>query len=236
MEHEEVGDSADSSGIAAPPDNEASERTERTERLSFTRLLIALAVAAAAVIAVVVVVQRQSDPAATSDRSWSVPYVDVTLTPTYQFQNPDSNPARDIALAFVVGDPDDGCSPSWGGAYSLDEADRTLELSRRIKQLRVSGGDIMVSFGGQANTEMAVSCTDVGDLTDAYASVVVRYDVHAIDLDIEGAALGDTEANTRRGEAIAAVQDDRVGRGEPLDVWLTLPVSRSGLTAEGIAA
>ena len=233
MEHEEVGDSADSSGIAAPPEGETNGRTER---LSFTRLLIALVVAAAAVVAVVLVVQRQSDPVTTSDRSWSVPYVDVTLTPTYQFQNPDSNPARDIALAFVVGDPDDGCSPSWGGAYSLDEADRTLELSRRITQLRRSGGDIMVSFGGAANTEMAVSCTDVGDLKDAYSSVVVRYDVHAIDLDIEGAALGDTEANTRRGEAIAALQQERIDRGEPLDVWLTLPVSPSGLTAEGIAA
>jgi chitinase len=233
MEHEEVGASADS-GITAVPPEAAS--TGRTERLSFARLAIAFIVSAAAVVAVVLVVQHRSEPTTASDRSWSVPYVDVTLTPTYQFQNPDSNPARDIALAFVVGDPDDGCSPSWGGAYSLEEADRTLELSRRVKQLRISGGDIMVSFGGAANTELAVSCTDIGDLTDAYSSVVVRYDVHAIDLDIEGAALGDADANARRGEAIAALQQERVDRGEPLDVWLTLPVAPSGLTAEGIAA
>ena len=111
-------------------------------------------------------------------KSWSVPYVDVTLTPTYQFQDPQSNPARDVALAFVVADPDDACTPSWGGAYTLDQAGDDLELDRRITQLRAAGGDVMVSFGGQANEELAVACTDQAALDDAYRAVIERYDVH----------------------------------------------------------
>ena len=72
--------------------------------------------------------------------------MDVTLTPTFEFQDPAANPARDVALAFVVADPTDPCTPSWGGAYSLGRGGlRGLELDRRITQLRSAGGDVMVS-------------------------------------------------------------------------------------------
>ena len=65
-----------------------------------------------------------------------------------------------------------------------------LELDRRIAQLRAAGGDIMVSFGGQANDELALACTDEAELTDAYRDVVERYDATSIDLDIEGDGAG----------------------------------------------
>lgn len=169
------------------------------------------------------------------ESSWSVPYVDVTLTPAYEFQDPRTNPARDIALAFVVADPAEECIPSWGGAYTMAEASRDLELDRRIAQLRASGGDVMVSFGGQANDELAVACRDQDRLSDAYRSVVERYDVAAIDLDIEGAALADTASIERRSRAIAAVQRSRTVDDEALAVWLTLPVAATGLTPDGIA-
>src|SRR5690606_18772853 len=100
-----------------------------------------------------------------------------TLTPTYEFQNPQANPARDVVLAFVVADPTEPCAPSWGGAYSMDEASADLELDRRITQLRAAGGSVMISFGGQANDELAFACDDEAELTDAYRSVVERYDV-----------------------------------------------------------
>ena len=169
------------------------------------------------------------------ERSWSVPYVDVTLTPAYEFQDPRTNPARDIALAFIVADPTDDCTPSWGGAYTMPAASRHLELDRRITQLRASGGDVMVSFGGQANVELAVACTDPNRLAAAYRSVVERYDVAAIDLDIEGDALADPASIERRSRAIATVQESRLAGGDELAVWLTLPVATTGLTADGVA-
>ncbi|MCB0980543.1 MAG: chitinase [Ilumatobacteraceae bacterium] len=210
--------------------------SEPTERLSFVRLGAALAVLALLVAGVWIGLRRVGDDPVTLDTSWSVPYVDVTLTPSYQFQNPSSNPARDIALAFVVAGSSDPCQPSWGGAYSLDAAGRDLDLDRRILQLRASGGDVMVSFGGQANDELAGVCTAADDLLSAYRSVVERYDLHAIDLDIEGDDLTDAAAGARRATAISVLQRERVDAGERLDVWVTLPVARNGLTDDGRAA
>jgi chitinase len=219
---------------AAPPGQPAEDEAPVPRRLSWRRLGLLVAVVALVPAAVVVSTDDAADGADDEATSWSVPYVDVTLTPTFPFQDPSANPARTVALAFVVADPDDGCAPSWGGYYSLDEAGTDLELDRRIEQLRSAGGDVMVSLGGQANDELAITCTDVGDLTAAYREVVERYDLSAVDLDVEGTALADEDAAARRATALAAVQREREEAGSPLDVWLTLPVAPDGLTAEGV--
>ncbi|MBJ7451520.1 MAG: hypothetical protein JHC71_05465 [Blastococcus sp.] len=218
---------------ASPAEHGDDEQPAR--RLSWTRLgllLLVVALVAGGTFASLTgaVGRTSADPTT----SWSVPYVDVTLTPTFQFQDPAANPARTVALAFVVADPDEDCTPSWGTYYSLDEAGSDLELDRRIEQLRSAGGDVMVSFGGQANDELAVACTDTRDLTSAYRDVVDRYDLSVIDLDIEGAAIADQAANARRAEALAALQRERDADDSPLDVWLTLPVAPSGLTSEAL--
>jgi chitinase len=217
----------------APPwpqgPSEPTGPAERTHRLSWTRviglaLFLTLLASGGYVIA-----HRAVNPGPPLVESWGVPYVDVTLTPTYQFQDPSANPSRNIALAFVVASPADPCAPSWGAAYSMDEAATSLELDRRIAQLRAIGGDVMVSFGGQANTELAVSCTDAGRLTQAYESVIDRYGSNVIDLDIEGEALDDLDSVRRRAEVLADLQDKRRAAGEDLAVWLTLPVATYGL-------
>ena len=107
--------------------------------------------------------------------SFFAPYVDVTATPTVQFEQAPSGAGPNTVLAFVVGDPEDPCEPTWGGAYTLDEASEQLDLDRRIARVRQLGGTPIVSFGGQANTELAVGCQDAEDLYDAYSSVVSRY-------------------------------------------------------------
>lgn len=205
-------------------------------RLSWIRLGIAAAVAAGAVWGGTRVYEEWTTDDTPIGNAASVPYVDVTLTPTYPFQDPASNLSREIVLAFVVADPDDPCEPSWGGYYSLEEADLQLELARRIAQLRSGGGDVVVSFGGQANDELALGCTDTEELAGAYGAVVDHYDLSIIDLDIEGDELRDTESLERRAEAIALLQEERNEEDGPLGVWLTLPVSTAGFTAEGVAA
>jgi chitinase len=163
------------------------------------------------------------------------PYVDVTNTPTYPFQLPSSNPVSSVYLAFVVSDTEEPCTPSWGTFYTLDSAEQGLDLDARTAQLRSQGGSVMISYGGEANTELAVDCTDPAKLEQAYLEPVQRYHAKAIDLDIEGANLADTAANARRATAIAAVQKKLAAEKKPLKVWMTLPVSSHGLTAEGIA-
>ena len=88
------------------------------------------------------------------------------------------------------------------------------------------------SFGGQAGTELALACQSASDLAGAYRSVVERYDVSTIDLDIEGSGLADTAAVERRAEAVAELQKQRRAAQHPLSVWLTLPVDRDGLLAD----
>jgi chitinase len=155
-------------------------------------------------------------------------YVDVTATPQLPFESPENKASRDAVLAFVVSTPGHGCEPSWGAAYSLDQAAEQLDLDRRIARLQQNGGAAIVSFGGQANTELALACTSPTDLYDAYHEVVTRYHLTAIDLDVEGAALDDTAAAQRRAEALAKLQ-----RADGVEVWLTVPVARTGLTAAG---
>ncbi len=160
-------------------------------------------------------------------------YVDVTATPRYAFEAPVSKEAENVVLSFVVADPKDPCTPSWGAAYSLDEAASALDLDRRVARLQQLGGTAAVSFGGLANQELAAGCTDPAKLKSAYGTVIDRYNVSSIDLDVEGGALSDADALDRRSTAIAALQQDRQRDGKGLSVWLTLPADPNGMTTAG---
>jgi len=161
--------------------------------------------------------------------TWFAPYVDTTLPPTLHFEDP-AQRSRDVVLGFIVADPTQSCTPSWGTYFSLDGAARALDLDRRIVRLRERGGDAVVSFGGVVNNELATVCTDVDRLTAGYAEVIDRYGLQVIDFDIEGGALADRGANLRRAQAISRLQ----GRYPGLRVWLTLPVAPHGMTVESI--
>ena len=202
------------------------------KRLSLWRLLLGVgAVSVVAVggvfgvrwVAAQAVVQSFDDP-------WFAAYVDVTLTPTYNFGDPADESEASVVLAFLTA-PTGGqaCEPSWGGAYSLSEAARDLDLDRRIARLRDAGGDVVLSFGGAAGVELATACDTADQTRAAYAAAIDRYDVEVIDLDIENDDLADAAAAERRAEAVAQLQETR-----DLQVWLTLPVSPTGLTADGI--
>src|SRR5579875_2200218 len=167
-------------------------------RLSPLRIAIAL-LALAAISCVtwdqaVAAYSRLTEPTITT---WFAPYVDVTLAPTYQFQDPSVDPIPYSVLGFVVADNQNTCTPTWGSYFNLDGAGRELDLDRRIARVREQGGDVIISFGGVANQELAVACSSVSQLRNAYAEVVNRYGVRTIDFDIEGAAESNAAANQR---------------------------------------
>lgn len=165
-------------------------------------------------------------------QSWVGGYVDVTATPTYDFEQRGPNDDRNIVLSFIVGDPERACVPSWGGYYGMNEAQAALDLDRRLARFRALGGSAMVSFGGAANSDLAVACTDPKKLASAYASVVERYGARAIDMDIEGDLLRNSSALRRQAAAIADLQATRA-EDRTVDVWLTLPVTVEGLDVAG---
>src|SRR5207248_861955 len=95
--------------------------------------------------------------------------------------------------------------------------------------LRGMGGDVIISFGGAAGTELGNACGDVGSLQAAYQSVINQFRLTWMDFDIEGAPIADTAAVDRRNKAIHNLQAANPG----LRVSYTLPVDRTGLPGEG---
>ena len=207
-------------------------------RLSFGRIALtfvaALSVAAAGAAAAVVPALTAPAVAPGSDR-WFAGYYDVTLDTGEQLaRSTMAEGPGGVVLAFVVAAGDDDCTPTWGKAYTLDDAASRFQLDRRVERLRREGRPLAVSFGGAINTELAAACSTVDALTQAYRLVLDRYGIDVIDLDIEGDALRDTAATTRRAAAVAQLQRERAAAGRPLDVWLTLPVAPDGLTDDGL--
>lgn len=169
-------------------------------------------------------------------KPWFAAYVDVTATPFYPIEELDTTPAHSDILSFIVSSPSDVCMPSWGGAYSLDQAGTSFDLDRRVARLRQEGGNVAIAFGGQKNSELALNCQDSSKLLSAYQSVIDRYNVNTVDLDLEGAGLLNTDALKRRAVAIAALQKEKRAKKESLAIWLTLPVSPQGLSEDGTKA
>ncbi|GAA0449747.1 glycosyl hydrolase [Paractinoplanes deccanensis] len=213
------------------PDSAAEPR----RRLSVPRILLVVVVVAAAVCAPFAfrTVKDRLDAGAAQVSSFA-PYVDVTNTPQFSFEDASANAAGTVVLGFVVSSTDVVCRPSWGTAYSLATASTGIDLDRRIARLRQRGGDVTVSFGGASNKELASACTDPAKLQAAYEAVVDRYGITSVDFDLEDG--GETAAvMARRAAAVRAVQRKRVAAGKSLDVWLTLPVGTAGLTSVGVA-
>jgi hypothetical protein len=163
------------------------------------------------------------------------PYVDMTLYPTYNLASATQTAGiKYFSLGFVVADAQN--QPAWGGysEYAINGSAFDVQMQQQIAAVRSLGGDVMVSFGGAANQELAQAITNVNTLTAAYQSVINDYQLTHIDFDIEGAAVADHASIDRRSQAIAAAQQQAAAAGKPLYVWFTLPVLPTGLTADGL--
>ncbi|MEV6260305.1 cellulose binding domain-containing protein [Streptomyces sp. NPDC051784] len=161
----------------------------------------------------------------TADGAGFAPYVDTSLYPAYDLLDTASRTGvKEFTLAFITSGG--GCAPLWGGVTGLAD-DR---VAAQISALRAEGGDVRVSFGGAAGAELALNCASAAELAEAYGKVVDTYGLTKVDFDIEGGALPDTAANSRRSQAIAKLQEEHPG----LDVSFTLPVMPEGLTQPGV--
>ena len=206
---------------------------EPRRRLSWLRILLVLVVAGGAIAAPFALRTVRHKLGAAVQASSFAPYVDVTATPQYAFEDPAVSSAGSVVLGFVVSSTSVACQPSWGTFYSLSTAATGIDLDRRIARLRQRGGEVTVSFGGASNSELAAACTDETKLAAAYQSVIDHYSLTSVDFDIEDAGASSAVA-VRRATAMRAVQQAEAAAGRQLSVWLTLPVGPSGLTSAGI--
>jgi hypothetical protein len=164
------------------------------------------------------------------------PYVDMTLAPKFDYVRAISaGGIKHFSLGHIVSDTDKVsdkplCTASWGTYYSLNDP----WVTDGFAALRSGGADAIISFGGQANQELALTCTSVDTLVEQYQAVMDAYGISDLDFDIEGAAKGDIASLTRRSQAIAKLQADGEKAGKPVRVSFTLPVSPTGLTPDGL--
>jgi len=138
----------------------------------------------------------------------------------------DERGIRFFTLAFII--DGGGCAASWGSRTPVAQESA---LTPAIDDLRSHGGDVLISFGGEAGRELALGCDTPAALQAQYQAVIDKYAVAVLDLDIEGNALKDSASVDRRNVALAAIQAAHPN----VQVSYTLPVATDGLTAAGIA-
>ncbi|MEA1927152.1 MAG: hypothetical protein U9N73_03030 [Candidatus Auribacterota bacterium] len=130
---------------------------------------------------------------------------------------------RYYTLAFVVSDAAGNEIPTWGGYMEyITSGDWYRD---EINSIRARGGDIIVSFGGEAGIELAMAHNNVESLRAAYQSVIDTYNLDWVDFDIEGVAVSDSPTIDRRNKAIKLLHDDN----PDLKVVFCLPVIPSSL-------
>ncbi|MGW2639200.1 glycoside hydrolase family 18 protein [Streptomyces sp. NPDC001348] len=154
------------------------------------------------------------------------PYVDTSLYPAFDLlASADATGVKNYNLAFVT--DGGGCTPKWGGVTDL----ASDGVAAQIGSLRAKGGDVRVSFGGASGSELATTCSSADALAAAYGKAVDQFKLTKVDFDVEGGALPNTAANTRRAQAITKLQAQHPN----LDVSFTLPVMPEGLTQDGVS-
>jgi hypothetical protein len=135
-----------------------------------------------------------------------------------------------FTLAFIIarqeGNGDSATyskDPSWDGRVPMEQ-----DLYKdQIDAIRQRGGDVIMSFGGEAGREMAIVETDPVALQADYQSIIDRYKFTWLDFDIEGSNLdSNAEASQRRNTALAALQQKNPG----LLISYTLPVDPDGIS------
>jgi chitinase len=147
------------------------------------------------------------------------PYADVLAWPPLNLAKAH---AKAYTLGFVAAGG--GCSATWGGLSPVDAAFAV----RRVKDVP---GKVIVAFGGPHDVELAQSCDKVDDLAEQYRRAIDATHPSGLDFYLSEGALGDATSVQRRTQALARLQkdDDR-----PLSI--TLPLHRSGLSANALAA
>ncbi len=132
-----------------------------------------------------------------------------------------------FTLAFLVASGSD-CQAAWFPNLPLGQENT---IAGQISQLRQSGGDVILSFGGEGGLELAQVCKDVPSLRAQYQLAIDKYNVRMLDFDIESSAIKDPASIDRRNQVLANLQAANPG----LLISYTLGVLPTGLVPEGIA-
>ncbi|ORX77964.1 hypothetical protein BCR32DRAFT_247526 [Anaeromyces robustus] len=128
------------------------------------------------------------------------PYVDIMQYPTFDLKNiKDTLNINTFIISFIVCCDSPSCSmnsASFGGSIDIGENNDNNENSSSyysadridsvIYDFQKSGGNIIISFGGADNKELALCHDDPYSLAKEYKKVIQKYHPQRLDFDIEG--------------------------------------------------
>jgi chitinase len=158
------------------------------------------------------------------------PYVYLGWGDNFKLTNCDDACGQKFyTLAFIIAQQDGRgllatytAKPAWDGRTPMDQDLYQVQ----INAIRQRGGDVLVSFGGEAGKDLALVESDLEKLQAEYQSVIDQYKFTWLDFDIEGKQLKDDAANRRRNTVLAALQKKNPG----LMISFTLPVDPNGIS------
>ena len=148
--------------------------------------------------------------------------------------------AKYVSLAFLQTANTGSCTADWNGDTTTPiSATAAGSFGADIAQIQARGGTVIPSFGGYAadttSTDIADSCTSVSAIASVYESLVTRYHVTRIDLDVEADSLTDTAGIERRNEAVAQTEAWAAANHKVVQFDYKIPVNPTGLTASGLS-
>ena len=169
----------------------------------------------------------QARAASSFPSEYFAPYQDVTSSTSLQ-SVVQATGQKYYTLAFIAGN---GCNADWAGTIPLNQTSIYLpHLDSDIQYVRAQGGDVIISFGGEAGQELAQTCSSVSSIQAQYQAVINQYSATHLDFDIEGGEQGDATTYDRRNTALAALQAANPG----LTISFTLPSATTGLLSDSL--
>jgi chitinase len=149
-------------------------------------------------------------PAALSDRWYAAaPYLmPLDNTPPSATEIMDASGLKAFQLAFILAPNGGGCSPTWGGTAPVAS---DTSVAATISAIRAKGGDVSVSIGGYGGTKLGQACSDGASTAAAYQQVITKYQLHAIDFDLEEPEYENTAAVAREIGAAKILQQNNPG-------------------------
>ncbi|WP_051711281.1 carbohydrate-binding protein [Andreprevotia chitinilytica] len=123
-----------------------------------------------------------------------------------------------VTLAFII---------SGGGCSLSGDVDNMLS---DVTAFESAGGRVIISFGGASGTYVEAGCTGA-QMATLIDGLLQRTGVRALDFDVEGSQLSQSNLNSVRNAAIKTLQ----AKYPDLYVSFTLPVNPTGLEPDGVA-
>ncbi|WP_431038081.1 carbohydrate-binding protein [Streptomyces sp. P6-2-1] len=148
---------------------------------------------------------------ATLDKRWyaAAPYLmPLDNDPPSATAIMDASGLKAFQLAFVLAPDGGGCSPTWDGTAPVSS---DTAVGSVIDAIRAKGGDVSVSIGGYGGTKLGQACADAASTAAAYQQVITKYQLKAIDFDLEEPEYENTAAIAREIGAAKILQQNNPG-------------------------